>query len=108
MKENNHAERVQKTLDSLDNLERAGAPPMFASRLQEKMAKKAAPKRPSILLVISRPAVSAAAMLATVVLNLYMLSHVDQTRATSANSSVTAVESFAHEYSLETNSAYEK
>lgn len=107
--ENNHLNRVEKILSSLDNLQKVNAPDFFYTRLTGRMQNEAAIKTKPFFLL--RPAFITTLLFVVLIINIISLTRLDkkpvQKQIVKTNKPAT-IESFAEAYNMQTASLYEQ
>lgn len=92
-------EEIEKTLSSLDHLQKAEAPPFFYTRLQARLDKQERIKQP-VWMLITKPAISFAAVALLLVLNVAMIVHYVRSVKTTTQQSSSGIQQFAEAYNL--------
>ena len=108
MQNRNIEEEIEKTLSSLDKLERVEVPNFLYANVMAKMARKKKNETFSLTLLLTRPALSIAALFITAVLNIYMIVKVQDNSSSVENTNDASMQAFAKEYGIESYSAYDK
>jgi len=99
------AQNIEATLNSLDKISRAEAPPFFYTRLLARMEETRTDTKPGILQWLNRPAISISLLTLFLILNVIAIKGIiASNRAPQATT--TAAQSFANEYNLGTSSGY--
>jgi hypothetical protein len=103
--EDHNTNREERILNSLDGLQKAGAPDFFYTRLIGRMQNEMLPvKRPVFLL---RPAFITAVLLVVFIVNIVSLTQFNKEKTAASSSQPATIESFAKAYNMETGSVYE-
>lgn len=106
--ENNHTNREDKMLNSLQGLQKAQAPDFFYTRLIGRMQRETEPESKPFFLL--RPAFITTALSLVFIVNIFSLTQMNrqqkQKEPISSNQPAT-IESFAKAYNMETASVYE-
>ncbi len=106
--ENNSNKKVEKIMESLAGLHKAGAPDFFYTRLLARMQKETGPDKRSFFLL--RPAFITAALSIVFIINIFSLTQLNKqttTKATVHTNKSATIESFAKAYDMNTESVYE-
>ncbi len=106
---NNHLNRAEKILNSLDGLQKAEVPDFFYTRLAGRMQNEIEIKRKPFFLL--RPAFITTLLLVVLIINIISLTRLDkkpvQKDIVKTNKPAT-IESFAEAYNMQTESPYEQ
>jgi hypothetical protein len=95
---------IEATLNSLDKVSRAEAPPYFYTRLLSRMEKKEVSALSKVLQLLSRPVVGISMLVLFLVLNVVAIRGIMSAPKTQGPAS--DAQSFATEYNLNTTSVY--
>jgi hypothetical protein len=95
---------IEATLNSLDRVSRAEAPPYFYTRLLSRMEKKEVSALSRVLQLLSRPVVGISMLVLFLVLNVVAIRGIMS--APKAQGPTSDAQSFATEYNLNTTSVY--
>jgi len=104
MKSTNKSERI---LNSLNGIQKAGAPDFFYTRLMGRMQNEMEEPKPFLLF---RPAFVTAALFVLLIINVFSIvkfSKVAEPKATVQSPGTATIESFANAYNMNTESVYE-
>jgi len=105
MKDKRHIqEQVDKTLDSLDGIQRASANPFLFTRIQARLQKEETNFWSQAFAFISRPMVAFAGVAIAIIINAVVLL---ESRSESVKNTQDDEQVFASEYNLSTNTIYE-
>ena len=108
MQNRNIEEEIENTLSSLDSLERVEVPNVFYANIMAKMSRKKKIETFPLMVLLTRPALSIAALFITAVLNIYMIVKVQDNSSYVENTNDASMQAFAKEYGIESYSAYDK
>jgi len=95
---------IEATLNSLDTISRAEAPPYFYTRLLSRMERKRVSALSRVLQLLSRPVVGISVLVLFLVLNVVAIRGLMS--APKAQGQASDAQSFATEYNLNTTSVY--
>ena len=105
MKDKRHIqEQVDKSLDSLDGIQRASANPFLFTRVQARLRKQETSFWTQAFAFISRPTVAFAGIAIAIIINVVVLF---ESRNESVKITQDEEQVFASEYNLSTNTIYE-
>ena len=105
MKDKRHIqEQVDKTLDSLDGIQRASANPFLLTRIQARLQREESNFWSQAFAFISRPTVAFAGLAFAIIINTVVLF---EFRSDSVKNTQDEEQTFASEYNLSTNTIYE-
>jgi hypothetical protein len=96
---------IEATLNSIDKMSRAEAPPFFYARLTARMERKESSATQSILQLLTRPAVSISLLVLFLILNVVAIKGV-MSPASRLQTNTADAQSFANEYNLNNASVY--
>ena len=105
MKNTDREQKIEATLQSLDNVERVEVSPFFYGKLKARMEQENPNSIVGTMLFGLRPAVSIAALLIFILLNTIAISTVWQQRKSLVQSA--ELKSFASEYDLNVYTVYD-
>ena len=97
-------EEVDKTLDSLDGIQRASANPFLFTRIQARLQKEEKNFWSQAFAFISRPAIAFSGVAIAIIINVVVLF---ESRSESLGNIQDEEQVFASEYNLSTNTIYE-
>jgi hypothetical protein len=96
---------IEATLNSLDKISRAEAPPYFYTRLLSRMDKQEVSALSKVLQLLSKPVIGISVLVLFLVLNVVAIRGV-MSMPKSSQSPANDAQSFATEYNLNTGSVY--
>jgi hypothetical protein len=105
MKDKRHIqEQVDKTLDSLDNIQRASSNPFLFTRIQARLQKEETSFWSRAFAFINKPTVAFAGVAIAIIINAVVLF---ESRSQSVKNTQDEEQVFASEYNLSTNTIYD-
>jgi len=105
MKDKEHIQReVDKTLDSLDDIQRAGANPFLFTRIKARLVGEEKSFWSRAVVFISRPAISLSAIAVAIIINAAVFF---EFRSESVQSTQDEEQVFASEYNLSPSTIYD-
>ena len=105
MKNDQINKKVEATLSSLDNMNRAEAPPYFYSHLEAKMQAYKPSVFEAFLQLLNRPAIAVSILSVFLVLNIMAIKGLS-TDNTSSVQKTASLQNFAAQYNLSTTTVY--
>lgn len=108
MSNTNFEDNIMKTMQSLDDVEKAEVPAFLIVKIKGRITAAKKENAFPLMFLLAKPALSFAALAITIVLNIYMVTQVNAEHKQSAKTKDVAIEIFVKEYGLISYSAYDK
>lgn len=108
MEHKNIEQEIETTLSSLDTVKRVEMPDYLYTKVQAKIARRNEKNKFPLMVLLTRPAISIAALFITAILNIYMIVKVQSNSNSSATKNDVSMQAFAKEYGIQSYSAYDK
>jgi len=107
MEENNINNEIEATLGSLDNMNRAEAPPYFYTRLEARLQqRKTKVSEGFYQQILNRPALAVSMLTVFLVLNIIALRGISSINNLQQAKTSGSLQNFATEYNMNTGSVY--
>ena len=103
----NIEDEVKRTIESIDDIQRAEAPPFLQTRVRAQIQPRKQQSSPLLFLLL-KPALSFVVLFVTMALNIYMLLQVMNENKTDTVNKNSSIQVFAKEYGMVSYSAYDK